>query len=67
MSSDPRYPIGKYTPQLYSVQQKDKWLLDIQLLPSDLENAIHNLDEAQLHTPYREGGWTGASISTSYC
>ncbi|TKK67786.1 putative metal-dependent hydrolase [Ilyomonas limi] len=58
MSPDPRYPIGKYEPQPYSQQQKDKWLLDLQLLPSDLENAVHNLDEAQLHTPYREGGWT---------
>jgi len=58
MSPDPRYPIGKYEPQPYSQLQKDKWLLDLQLLPSDLENAVHNLDEAQLHTPYREGGWT---------
>jgi hypothetical protein len=58
MSSDPRYPIGKYEPQPYSPQQKDKWLLDLQLLPSDLENAIHNLDEVQLQTAYREGGWT---------
>lgn len=58
MSPDPRYPIGKYEPKPYSQQQKDKWLLDLQLLPSDLENAVQNLDEAQLHTPYREGGWT---------
>src|SRR4051794_14393590 len=58
MSSDPRYPIGKYEPQPYSQLLKDKRLLDLQLLPSDLENAVHNLDEAQLHTPYREGGWT---------
>ena len=58
LTDDARYPIGKYEPQPYSQQQKDKWLLDLQLLPSDLENAIHNLDEAHLHTPYREGGWT---------
>ena len=58
MSLDPRYPIGKYEPQPYSQQKKDKWLLDLQMLPSDLENAVHNLDEAQLKTPYREGGWT---------
>jgi uncharacterized damage-inducible protein DinB len=58
MSLDPRYPVGKYAPQPYSQQQKEKWLLDLQMLPSDLENAVHNLDEAQLNTPYREGGWT---------
>jgi uncharacterized damage-inducible protein DinB len=58
MSSDLRYPIGKYEPKPYSQQQRDKWLLDLQMLPSDVENAVQNLDEAQLNTPYREGGWT---------
>lgn len=58
MSIDPRYPIGKYEPQPYSEQQKQAWLLDLQFLPEALERAISNLDEAQLDTPYREGGWT---------
>ncbi len=31
---------------------------DIKFLPQLLENAILNLDEHQLQTPYREGGWT---------
>jgi len=55
---DPRYPIGKYEPQPFSEQQRQAWLLDISVLPQRLENAILNLDEAQLDTPYREGGWT---------
>lgn len=55
---DPRYPIGKYEPQPFSVEQKEKWLLDIHFLPQEVERAVINLDEAQLHTPYREGGWT---------
>lgn len=58
MSDDIRYPIGKYAPQPFSQKQKEKWLLDIQFLPSDLELAVQNLDAAQLETPYREGGWT---------
>jgi uncharacterized damage-inducible protein DinB len=58
MQTDLRYPIGKYEPQLFSEDQKKKWLSDIQYLPSDVEHAITNLDEAQLQTPYREGGWT---------
>lgn len=58
MSIDPRYPIGKYEPQLYSEKQKQAWLLDLQFLPEALERAITNLDQAQLDTPYREGGWT---------
>lgn len=55
---DQRYPIGKYEPQPYSEQQHKAWLNDLKLLPQVLENAILNLDEAQLLTPYRDGGWT---------
>lgn len=58
MSIDPRYPIGKYEPKPFSEQQKQAWLLDLQFLPEALERAINNLDEAQLNTPYRDGGWT---------
>jgi hypothetical protein len=54
---DPRYPIGKYEPQPFSEKQKMEWLNEIKFLPQTLENSIHNLDEAQLNTPYREGGW----------
>ena len=57
MSDDLRYPIGKFMPLPFSHEQKEKWLLDIKFLPDDLEHAILNLDEAQLETPYREGGW----------
>jgi hypothetical protein len=57
-STDLRYPIGKYEPQPFSGKQKEEWLNDIKFLPQLLENAIVNLDEAQLQTPYREGGWT---------
>jgi uncharacterized damage-inducible protein DinB len=55
---DPRYPIGQYEPKPFSIPQKVEWLADIKFLPLQIENAILNLDEAQLHTPYREGGWT---------
>ncbi|MBC7720620.1 MAG: putative metal-dependent hydrolase [Pedobacter sp.] len=55
---DPRYPIGKYEPKPFSEKQKEAWLADIQFLPRLVEQAIENLDEAQLETPYRDGGWT---------
>lgn len=58
MSIDPRYPIGEYEPQPFSDQTKEAWLTDIKYLPVLLENAILNLDEKQLQTPYRDGGWT---------
>lgn len=56
--TDLRYPIGKYEPKPYSETLKEEWLADIQFLPQAIEYAITNLDEAQLQTPYRDGGWT---------
>ncbi len=58
MTNDPSYPIGKYEPQPFSQQQKEKWLADIKFLPEELERSVLNLDAAQLQTPYRDGGWT---------
>jgi hypothetical protein len=59
---DLRYPIGKFEPQPFSERQKKQWLQDIQFLPGLLEQAIENLDEKQLDTPYREGGWTSRQL-----
>lgn len=53
-----QYPIGKYVEQPFSETQLKEWLLDIQSLPMQMEQAISDLDEAQFDTPYREGGWT---------
>lgn len=58
MEQDLSYPIGKYIPQPFSQSQLQEWLLDIETLPLQLEYAITNLDEAQLDTQYRPGGWT---------
>lgn len=55
---DPRYPIGKYQPQDYSDALRDRWIADVRFLPQAIEAACTNLSEEQLHTPYREGGWT---------
>lgn len=58
MSDDLRYPIGPYEPKAFSKEAKEEWLADIRFLPQALEQAISNLNEAQLQTPYRDGGWT---------
>ena len=55
---DLRYPIGKYISQPFSDKQLNEWLIDITNLPQHLENAVINLDEAQVNTPYRPEGWT---------
>jgi len=55
---DLRYPIGKFIAQPFSEKLLGEWLIDIKNLPQHLENAVLNLDEAQLNTPYRPEGWT---------
>ena len=57
-TGDSRYPIGKYMEKPFSEVQRKQWLSDIRYLPGQIEHSIQNLDEAQLDTPYREGGWT---------
>lgn len=42
---------------LTSAERQDM-IAKIQRLPADLEVAIKGLNERQLDTPYREGGWT---------
>jgi hypothetical protein len=53
-----KYPIGKYSEQPFSENQLREWLLDIETLPMHVEHAVLNMDEYQLQTPYRPGGWT---------
>lgn len=58
MQEDLRYPIGPYEPQDYADDLREQWLADIKFLPQAIEHAVANLDEFQLQTPYRDGGWT---------
>ncbi len=61
---DLRYPIGKVEDkpfadkEAYSEEIKDAHLSDIQNCPGLLEYSVLNLDEHQLNTSYRDGGWT---------
>ncbi len=58
MNENLSYPIGKYQTKSFSQKQKEEWLLDLKFLPTELELAVQNLDEHQLQTSYRPGGWT---------
>jgi hypothetical protein len=58
MTLDPRYPIGKVQLVDYSEKERDAKIADILFLPRMLEYAVLNLDESQIQTPYRDGGWT---------
>lgn len=53
------YPIGKFKfPEGAGEQEIKTWISDIEQLPVDLKNAVKGLNDEQLNTPYRDGGWT---------
>ena len=57
--SDPRYPIGKFTYDAPpNEQQRAKFVEDIEQTPAKLRAAVNGLSNAQMETPYRDGGWT---------
>ncbi len=57
--TDPRYPIGRHAPpDAISAEDREYAVDDLSLLPERLRNAVDGLNEDQLDTPYREGGWT---------
>jgi hypothetical protein len=58
-SSDPRYPIGEFHRRAsYSVEERGQLIEQLKQIPTSLSGALAGLSEAQLDTPYREGGWT---------
>jgi uncharacterized damage-inducible protein DinB len=58
MSVDVKYPIGKHQVVPFSQEEKEARLADILFLPRMLEYAVLNLNDDQIQTPYRDGGWT---------
>ena len=54
-----KYPIGKYEipPQITAEQLKD-WIQVLEDLPYNFEALVADLNDEQLDTPYRPGGWT---------
>jgi uncharacterized damage-inducible protein DinB len=58
-ATDPRFPIGK--PDLHShldATQRKGFMEQIASHPANLREAVRDLSDEQLNTPYREGGWT---------
>jgi hypothetical protein len=52
------YPFGRFVPAAdYTRQDLIGWIESIRTVPLLLDHCIENLDEAQLNTPYRAGGW----------
>jgi len=56
---DLRYPMGRFSPPGASLPGiRAAHIQTLRLLPERLRTAVSGLSEAQLDTPYREGGWT---------
>ena len=56
---DLRYPIGHFKPASTTTSEdRVEHIAVLRELPDRLSDAVDSLDETQLDTPYREGGWT---------
>jgi uncharacterized damage-inducible protein DinB len=57
--SDPRYPLGRFTPDAEPAPAtRARHIEAIAGLPQRMRHALAGLNDNQVNTPYREGGWT---------
>ena len=62
--SDLAYPIGKFAWSAPgSAEDRARRIAEIAAAPAALRDAVANLSEAQLETPYRPGGWTVRQVA----
>lgn len=60
---DLRYPVGRFNPPaVITAQERASWMHEVEILPKRLSEAVADLRDAQLDTPYRPGGWTVRQI-----
>jgi hypothetical protein len=53
------YPVGKFAFKADADEKEIKqWISEIEQMPVHLKNAVKGLNDSQLNTPYRDGGWT---------
>jgi hypothetical protein len=54
-----QYPIGRFhSPTTIDAAMRSEWIETISELPGNLSTVVAGLDDQQLDTPYRVGGWT---------
>ena len=62
------YPIGRgYLEDEITSENLEKWINDLEELPSNLKDSVSGLSDEQLDTPYRDGGWTIRQIVHHIC
>ena len=61
---DPRFPIGKFQrPSEYTTELRAHHIAEIERTPALMRKAVTGLTEAQIDTPYRDGGWTVRQVT----
>ena len=59
MTADLAYPTGKFTkPTEFTPELRASWIAAIASTPAEFRAAVSGLNDEQLDTPYRPGGWT---------
>ncbi len=53
-----RFPTGKFQRATATPENRAASIAVIRELPANLRKAVEGLNDAQLDTPYRDGGWT---------
>jgi uncharacterized damage-inducible protein DinB len=58
-----RYPVGDFgiDPEI-TASKRRRWLRQMAEMPRGLAAAVSGLDDRQLATPYREGGWAPRQV-----
>ncbi len=61
---DPRYPIGNFQmPKDVTPAMRQQAIEETAAAPAKMRAAVKGLNDAQLDTPYREGGWTVRQVA----
>lgn len=61
---DTRYPIGQFTqPAEVTPELRKAAIEEIAVTPAKVRAALQGLNDAQLDTPYRQGGWTVRQVT----
>ena len=63
--SDQRYPVGRFVFEgEVTPVRRDGWIAEVAETPGLMRAAVLGLSDAQIETPYREGGWKVGSLTT---
>jgi uncharacterized damage-inducible protein DinB len=58
-----RYPVGDFgIDPAVTASKRQRWLREMAETPENLAAAVRGLDDRQLGTPYRDGGWTPRQV-----